>query len=915
MEALLILLGLAIPVAWTAAFFMALAARKRLGTLEARFAALEGRLRAGETPAPRAISGIQPPAAEPNAAPTPQPEAAAAEPSAPEPVHQEPEATPGDGPPSSAPAFAPPPSPAPGAAGFEERLGTRWVVWVGGLALALGAIFLVRYSIEQGLIGPGLRVLFGALFAAALVAGGEWVRRKESLSGLRGLPQASIPAILTAAGTTAAYATIWAAHGLYGFIGPAIAFPLLGLVALATLAAALLHGPALAGLGLVGAYVAPMLVSTTQPNFWALYLYLAVVTGAAFALARIRLWRWLAVTAVASSALWLLPGLAGAAAREAVPHAVYLTVCFALAAVLIVSGLLFGPDADDAHIDGVSSGALSAYLLAAALLAVASDHAPTALLAFAALTVAAVAIAWRAPSATASLPIGALLAALVIAEWSVAIEWRSLVAPAGPTAGSVADEGGAAVGLHLALGAGFALLFGGMGFRAQGRFRHAIVATLWAAAATAAPVAILVALYYRVAQFERSIPFAGLALLLAALFATATDILGKRERRPGIVVAEALFATAAVGSLALALTMALEKGWLTVAFALMAPGIAMVGERRPVPFLRWLSAFAAALVIGRILWEPRIVADVGQTPIFNWLLWGYGVPAVAFFAGAHLLRKRSDDVPARMLDSAAILFTVLTLTLEIRHFVAGGDVYRPGPPLLEMGLHACALLAVALGLERVRGRTGSVVHNVGAIAVALLALAVILGLVFAENPLLKPVDVGGPFVNLLLLCYGGPAVLAIALALTAKDTRPMPYRAVAAGTSVVLALAYLTLQVRRFYRGPVLDVASTPGGEAFSDPEMWTYSAVWLVFGAMLLLLGIAIRSQPARMASAAVIFLTVVKVFLYDLASVGGVWRALSFIGLGLVLVGIGWLYQRLLFPTRSPAAPLASPAAGAAE
>jgi uncharacterized membrane protein len=34
-------------------------------------------------------------------------------------------------------------------------------------------------------------------------------------------------------------------------------------------------------------------------------------------------------------------------------------------------------------------------------------------------------------------------------------------------------------------------------------------------------------------------------------------------------------------------------------------------------------------------------------------------------------------------------------------------------------------------------------------------------------------------------------------------------------------------------------------------------------------------------------------------------VYRALSFIGLGLVLVGIGLLYQRLLFPPQRPGAP----------
>ena len=65
---------------------------------------------------------------------------------------------------------------------LEERFGTRWVVWVGGLALALGGFFLVKYTIEAGLIGPGVRIFFGALLAAGLVVGGEWLRRKESAS-------------------------------------------------------------------------------------------------------------------------------------------------------------------------------------------------------------------------------------------------------------------------------------------------------------------------------------------------------------------------------------------------------------------------------------------------------------------------------------------------------------------------------------------------------------------------------------------------------------------------------------------------------------------------------------------------------------------------------------------------------------
>jgi uncharacterized membrane protein len=80
---------------------------------------------------------------------------------------------PNAGPPPLPPeATAPPPIPQAGP-GFEERLGTRWVVWVGGLTLALGGFFMVRYSIEQGLLGPGVRTILGGLFALALLAAGD----------------------------------------------------------------------------------------------------------------------------------------------------------------------------------------------------------------------------------------------------------------------------------------------------------------------------------------------------------------------------------------------------------------------------------------------------------------------------------------------------------------------------------------------------------------------------------------------------------------------------------------------------------------------------------------------------------------------------------------------------------------------
>jgi len=903
--ALGILFLLAFPIASIVALALSIDARGRIRLLESRLAALEAAvsssalsrlaaqvslLEAGGQAGGRDAAGGP-------AAPPPVPPAAA-----PPPVEAQSPVAPPEPPIDAgaaqprAPAMSPrPAAPAPS---FEERFGTRWVVWVGGFALALGGIFLVRYSIEQGWLGPGVRVMLGALLAALLIGAGEWLRRQENRSGVAGVPAAHIPSILTAAGTTVAYATVFAAYALYGFLGPAAAFLLLGVVALATLAAALLHGPALAALGLVGAEVTPLLVRTETPDYWALYVYLAVVTAAAFGLARLRLWRWLAITAVGFGLFWVFPGVDGAVDAMLAPHLFHVIAGFCFAALLIVAGLYYGPGAAPGRIDAVSSGAIAAYLLAAAIVVVGQDHAAAALVGFAALTAATVAIAWRSESAAGALPAAALLAALVIISWAVARELSHLVA-SGPGSGLTPEPSQADIALHVGLGAFFALLFGAVGYLAQGRYARAATPIIWAATAVLAPLAILIALYYRIYGLERSIPFAFLALLLAAWCAVATEQLGKRAPRPGLASAAALHAAGGAAALALALTFALEKGWLTVGLALMAPGIAWVAEKRPLPMLRWIAAAAAALVLARIAWEPRIVgADVGTTPFFNWLLYGYGVPALAFWTAGHLLRRRRDDVPSRAIDAAAILFTVLFAFLEIRHAMNGGDIYASTGALGELALQVAAGLAVTIGLERLRLRTRNIVHNVAALIVAgLTLLAIVLGLLGVDNPLVTGAPVGGVFLNLILLGYGLPALLAIMLALMARSTRPMPYRAVAAGVSVVLGLAYLTLEVMRLYHGPVL----TAG--AIGDAEQYTFSAVWLAYGVVLLVVGLLIGSKPARLASAAVIVLTVAKVFVVDMAGLAGIWRALSFIGLGLVLVGIGYLYQRLLFPRRRSA------------
>jgi len=867
------LLILAIPVISIVALVMTLNARDGVRRLEARIATLE---------AARAAPAIVTPASE--SAPT-----APVQVPEPPPVVVKPAAAP------EIPVASVPAAPAPQRATLEERFGTQWVVWIGGLALALGGIFLVRYTVEMGLLGPGVRIFLAAIFSALLITAGEWARRNEVAAGIVPIPSQHIPGILSAAGTVAAYATVYAAFALYGFLSPASAFVLLGIVALATLAAALLHGPALAGLGLVGAFVTPVLVSTGSADYWALYFYLAVVMAAAFALARMRLWRWLAVTATAMGVLWTWAGAEPDHVEALNAHLFHVVAGFALAAALIVSGLKYGPPAEPGKIDEVSSGSIGAFLFAAAFLVINSDHDSVALTTFALLAAATVAITWRTEAALWALPAAGLFACAVMIQWAAPEFVETLVLSPGVTRGAIPGPPTGTT-LHLAFGAALALIFGLPAFLAQGRTATAFNAQLWGLTGVVVPIVILIALYLRIANLDRSIPFAALTLALAALYGYATEFLGKHQPRPGLASAAAIYAAGAVASLALALTFALDKGWLTVSLALMVPGIAWISERRPLPALRYLAAAVIVIVLIRVGHEPRIVGrDVGTTPIFNWLLYGYGVPAASFWYAGYLLRRRADDMPTRLAEAAAILFTVLLVLLQIRHYMNNGDIFRQSAALAEVAMQVSVGFAMAIGLERLRMRTNSVVHNAGALLIFVATLlATLFGLVVGVNPILTGRPVGGVFFNLVLLGYGIPALLAAILALTARNNRPLSYRAIAATAAVGLALMYLGLEVRTIFHGEFLTRGAT------TDAEQYTYSAVWLAFGVLLLIAGFWLQSQPARLASAAVVALTIGKVFLVDMSDLTGIFRALSFIGLGAVLVGIGWIYQRMLFPAR---------------
>lgn len=907
----LVLLALGIPVCAIAGLVLGLSARSKLTLLQGRVAALESELRLARAQAGPAASSAE------QQAPVPTPEAPIEEAPAPDPL-PEPEAE-AARPAGSVPAIQPPvPQPAPRGRDFEETLGSRWAVWVGGVALALGGIFLVRYSIEQNLLSPATRIAFGGLFALALIGAGEWLRRRESSIALPGVPDANVPSILTAAGTCGAFAAAYAAYALYGLIGPAAAFVILGLIAVLTMVASTLHGPVLAALGLLGAMGSPLLVSSDEPQPWALVIYLAFVVLPAYGVARLRLWRWLALAATTGVLIWTLL-IFILDAQDALPAMVHLVIQTGLAALFLVALPYRAiPDAESG-IDRAAGIVCLAFAVAAVAVSgtVAAGDGRAIFVAAMALVLLATGIRFAPAAPAAAWAALTSIGALLI--WPIR-----------------ADLGGTPENLFYQSGDLFAVrphaleIYLGLALLAPAAIAGAALLRLvrspdlrlsavawYAGAATIGPLLALVAAYWRVAALERSLSFALIAGGLALAFIAATRWLSRQDSAEGAPIRLALgaAASAALAALALGLTFALDKGMLTMAFALTALGTAWVSERTGLPALRYAVGAIGLIVLGRLIANPTIVDVPGPvlvgTPsivdgapgpiLINWLLWGYGVPAVAFLAASRLMERSGRDRIVQLTESLGIVFAAFLVFFEIRHALHAGNPLAEDFSLLEAGLLATESLVFAILLTRLDLRRGDPVYRWGSLIFKIISLALCAGgLLLVENPLLTDDAIlGRPVFNALIPAYLLPSLLAAGLALVERRARPRFYSLSSATLSLLLFSAYVGLEIRRLFVGAELAL-----WRDFTQGEHWAYSVALLVTGILLLGLGLARDNRFARLASAAYLVLAVMKVFIVDLANLEGVMRALSFIGLGLVLIGIGLVYQRLLAHRPSNAA-----------
>ena len=771
----------------------------------------------------------------------------------------------------------PPPAPTmpipepqkPRASQLESQLASRWFVWIGAAAVALGGLLFVRYAAQHSLVPPFLRIVFGLVLAAVLVGAGEYLRRTETAA------KTYIPAGLASGGIVTAFGSIYAAYALYGLLGPTSAFVGLGLVAIAALALSLLQGPLIAAVGLIGSFLTPALIASQNPQALGLFIYLIIIVAACFGLLRKRQWDWLGylslIGASGWAALWLAEGFQQS---DVFIIGIFAFAMAGISAFAVEGKFVLSAEAGNLLDFGKISrglkfalvGGILAVLLLAALV-VKADHGFVAMLFFALGMAGVSAFGWQREGRSFAAPLAAALTWLVLGLGE-------------PRYDDIPHPDVA----HIMVWGFVALV--GFGLLGAAGYLRKTPDLIWAALAAAAPPAFLLGLYLQMPHFWPS----GMWALMAFGFATAQVLCAAVKRNDELSPALLL---AGAGILALfGLDRLTSDIWLTLSIAALAVVYAMASRIFATRYIGLMAALLATLAEGRLFlrhsgFEGNAVLPWG----LHWPLYGYGLPALGFWWASRIL---ADDKFRRYrigLEGLSLGLVITLISLEIRALIGGTGVFGH-LTLLELGAHISAWLGAAYGLVYRQTLYSSIISRWGArVLLGMSSAALVFGSLLVLNPLLDDTALeGGAILNSLLLAYFVPCLLLGIITQKLAQLGLEKLRIAIGALALTCLLVYVTLEVKVLFEGSLISL------DFASDAESYVISLCWLVMALGFFIAGLKWKRVSLRYGGVVVMALALLKTFGYDFWKLGGLWQIASVMGIGLSLVGVGWLYARFM-------------------
>jgi uncharacterized membrane protein len=796
------------------------------------------------------------------------------------------------------------PKPAKPTRDMEGALASRWFVWIGGAAIAIGGLLFVKYAYDVGLISPAFQIFLGLVAAAVLI----YLGHRAQLSRKPDQAPDYVPAALSAAGLVTAFGSVYASYALYNLVSPATAFVGLAVVAIGAFYLARFQGPLIAALGLIGAMVTPLLIPSDNPNAWGFFAYLLVVSAAAFFTSRAHQWWWLSFAALAGttawSMLWLVDGPFEIA--DIIPIGLFALAQGAFSAILPTgrsiflssSGSLLQPQSMSKPLQIAVVGMAAESGILATLVHVASHH--TLALCFFAIGIAAITYfgwlkkGWSlAPLLAAAFAWAVLMAWPNIAFHEIAMDERGVWTTVAGQLAPYAFRNWMTFGL---------LGFTGIGFYG---LRQKTPPQIWALLAAGSAFLFLFGQWARVEFIFSTTIWALAALVLAAVLLTAIWL--HRSKLVSTEQNEAYgYLLAGVSLLGVFAADRLFDGiWFTLAVAVLATLVAFSARLVPINMSGKIASLLATFVAIRLFLAREFWGIESGLPLGDhWPLYGYGIPIVLFWFSSRYLRQTNHARSAMAFEGISLGLLISLISLEIRVLIAG-NVTEDAPQLLETSTQILSWLGAAYGLAYRQNMFSSFISLWGSRVLLVASCAGMIGLsLFAMNPLFvdEPV-IGNSVFNSLLLAYLAPVPL---LALIARKLEGLgwgKWRNALGILALVLLFAYVTLETRRIFQGPLLSSGNVTEG------EFYAYSAAWLGLAVALFLGGVKLARQNIRLGGMAVMVLVVLKVFLLDLGDLGGLLRIFSFVGLGLCLVGMGWVYTKYVAQPKETVPPLPTP------
>lgn len=180
---------------------------------------------------------------------------------------------------------------------FERVFGGRVLGWIGGLATLLGIVFFMRMAIGSGALTEGVRAILGATVSLLLLFLGIWLHeRKGKVEAARVAVSVAIAGL---------YATAVVSTQTYDLISPVLGLEAAALIGVIGVFIAVRWSSMLvAGIGVLGALGAPLLVGTTTEG--GSISFVAVALAASVGVVLWQRWDWLALGAFAVSAPQLI---------------------------------------------------------------------------------------------------------------------------------------------------------------------------------------------------------------------------------------------------------------------------------------------------------------------------------------------------------------------------------------------------------------------------------------------------------------------------------------------------------------------------------------------------------------------------------------------------------------------------------